>query len=140
MPRPLYVVRIGCRHGNILIEAGERRVELASKPQGAHQEDALGIVHVAPHLADTPFFWRIAIKRFFFRNAAQKWQRFIELALQRAENVIAGNAVDVAEIIWRSFAGLGAAGYGSDHEINVSSVGRIEHSTPGLCHLPALAP
>src|SRR6185312_13912071 len=82
---------------------------------------------MAPHLADAPFFWRVAIKRLFFPDAAQERKSLIDLALQLAENVIAGNAVDVAEIIRRSFIGFGAAGYGSNHENNGSSVGRMKH-------------
>ncbi len=55
-------------------------VKIAGKPQGAHQEDPLRIIHVAPHLADAPFLRRVPIERLLFRDAAQKRKRFVQLA------------------------------------------------------------
>src|SRR6188768_856984 len=49
-------------HG-ILIEAGQRSLEPASKPEGAEGEHALRVVDVADHLPDAPLRRRIAVER-----------------------------------------------------------------------------
>jgi len=68
------------------------------------------------------FAGALAIERFFFRNATQKWNRFIQLRMQRVEDIFAGDAIDVTEIIRSSFVGCGA----SDHKNYVTSMGRTE--------------
>src|SRR6201997_2593646 len=40
--------------GNVLIEAGQRRVKAAAEPEGAHDEGTLRVVDVAECLADAP--------------------------------------------------------------------------------------
>src|SRR5882724_5407073 len=122
MPCPGNVIGLGRNDCAVLLKAGQSGTEVAGKPQSTKKEDALSVIHVTPHLADAPLRRRIAIERFFFRDAAQKRNRFVQLRMQRVEDIFAGNTIDVTEIIWSSFVGCGA----SDHENNGSSMGRTE--------------
>src|ERR1700679_345029 len=51
-PRTLIRRRSG--DGDVLIEAGKRRVQTAGEPESAHHEDAFRVVEMAEHLANAP--------------------------------------------------------------------------------------
>src|SRR4051794_10281387 len=65
---------IGCRsrHGDVLVEAGQRRVKAASEPQRTHDEDPFGIVHMAEDLAHAPLVRSIAMERAFLRDTPKE--------------------------------------------------------------------
>jgi predicted GNAT family acetyltransferase len=62
------------------------------------------------------------MERFIFRDTAKKRKRFVQLHMQRVENIVSGDAIDVSEIVGSGFVG----GWASDHKNNGSSMGRTE--------------
>src|SRR5580765_3456714 len=111
MAGPGTIIGLAGSDGDVLLEAGQGVVMTAGKPQGAKHENAFSVIHVVPHLADAPFVRRIPMQGPILRDATQEWKRFVQLDLQRADDIVAGGAVDVSEIIRSSFVGFGAANH-----------------------------
>src|SRR5204863_8173370 len=60
--RPGNRLSAGCINGGLLLKAGQRTLEPSGKPQGTEDEHSLGIVHMAPCLADAPLVRGVAVE------------------------------------------------------------------------------
>src|SRR5687767_514569 len=106
---PTNLIRRGSVDGEVLIEARQRVREASGEPKGAEQENAFAVVDVVQQLAHGPLLGFVTIKRFLFRDAGQKRQRFLQLQIQGVYDVVAGNEINVASVVRCGFAWLRAA-------------------------------
>lgn len=118
---PGIIVGMGAGNADVLVVAGQRRVEAAREPQSSKCEGAFGVRNVAQDLADRPFVRSVPVKRFFFGDGGEKCERFGELTVERRHNVIARDLVDVSEVIRGSFGGFRA----SEHRENLARAGPL---------------
>ncbi len=109
-------LRAGCR--DVLVVAGQGTLKAVRKPEGAESDGALGVGDMVQQLADAPLFRRVAIKRFFFRDACEKCWRLFQLTLDCGNGIVAGHLVDVGEIVGRGFGRL----WTSDHVSHFTAV------------------
>ena len=101
----------GVGDGDILIETRQWGVEAAGEPESPVEEYALGIADMIQQFADGPFIRRVAVERFFLRDAGEEPKRGFELRFEGGDDIVAGDAIDVSGVVRRGFSGRGASGH-----------------------------
>lgn len=124
MTGPRKLVGLCSGSTNVLIVARQWAVEAAGKPECTGKEDPLAVVDVIEYLADAPLFGRVAIERFLVGDGRQEGKHFFQLSIEQAEDVVARDLVDVAEVVWRGFTRF----WTSHHAIILS--GALRGSNP----------
>lgn len=104
--RPRSVVRVRGLDGDVLIEARQRIGKSARKPDSPARKDALAIVNVVQHLANSPLSGRVRMETLLLADPAQKLEHLVHLVLEGGDDVVAGDKVDVREIVVCGFGRL----------------------------------
>src|SRR5262249_50634912 len=81
MAAPCPYVRTGERHSHVLIEAGQRRVEAARKPERSRDKKTLSIVDMADNFTDAPFVGCVPTERLLVGDDLQECKRFRRLTV-----------------------------------------------------------
>src|SRR5437016_11545634 len=98
MAHPWNVISAGAGHGDLLVKAGQRRIESTGKPESAKYKHALAVIQMVQHFANAPLPWPITVERFLFGDASKECGGLIQLALQPAHDVGTRDPVNVGEI------------------------------------------
>src|SRR5262249_34920299 len=95
--------RTGERHSHVLIEAGQRRVEAARKPERSRDKKTLSIVDMADNFTDAPFVGCVPTEPLLVGDDLQECKRFRRLTVEASTAVVVSNLVNVAEVVCRCF-------------------------------------
>ena len=101
VPRPFIGAVIS--GGDILTEAGQRRLESTGKPESTKGEQPFAIVEVGHDTANAPLVRGIAMAGPLRWDASQKCDRLGALLRENVADVAGCDEIDVVEVILRRF-------------------------------------
>ncbi len=106
--------RIGVRRSyrDVLIEAGQRTVEPARKPERAKYEHAFTIAQMAHDLPDAPLLGGIPIQRLFVRDFVETSECLSRLRFEDVTDIARLDLIDVREIVLRGLGSIGSGRHG----------------------------
>lgn len=96
---PRSVVCLSGLDGDVLVETRQRVGKPTRKPDRPARKDALAIVNVVQHLANSPLSGRVRMETLLLADPAQKLEHLVHLVLECGDDVVAGDKVDVREIV-----------------------------------------
>ena len=100
---------LGTFRADVLVIAGERRIESSRKPESAKGKGAFGVRDVIEDLANAPFIGGVAVKRRFLRDACEEFEGFGQLLFHHGKGIVPGNHIYVGEIVGCGFGIFRAA-------------------------------